>query len=151
VELESASKVHSLTRQLVVRIRESLSFANTGQLKERLRRLELYGPKKSHPSDSPRRKDAKAVILHMGDVDEIDASALQILSELVTSYHERGVGIYFAHLKREHLDKFNLVGIPELVSLARTRTADPSSARTASTPTSARPCSRSRASALADA
>jgi MFS superfamily sulfate permease-like transporter len=101
---------------LVVRIRESLSFANTGQLKERLRRLELYGSKKSHPSDEPRRKDAKAVILHMSDVDEIDASALQILSELVQSYHERGVGIYFAHLKPQHLETFHLVGIPEIVS-----------------------------------
>jgi len=49
-------------------------------------------------------------------VDEIDASALQILSELVTSYHERGVGIYFAHLKPAQLEKFKLVGIPELVS-----------------------------------
>lgn len=71
--------------QLVVRIREALSFANTGQLKERLRRvsemfclpsegadtdiqLELYGAQKSHPSDAPRRESAKAIILHMGDV-----------------------------------------------------------------------------------
>lgn len=100
---------------LVVRIRESLSFANTGQLKERLRRLELYGPKKSHPSDSPRRSAAKAVILHMGDVDDIDASALQILYELVTAYHERGVGIYFVHLKPQHLAQFHLVGITDLL------------------------------------
>lgn len=82
----------SLTQQLVVRIRENLSFANTGQLKERLRRvnhrcslltclgslltaqLERYGMQKSHPSDEPRRDSAKALILHMGDVEEIDAS-----------------------------------------------------------------------------
>ena len=74
--------------ELVVRIRENLSFANTGQLKERLRRvsplrspryitdqqLERYGMQKSHPSDEPRRDSAKALILHMGDVEEIDAS-----------------------------------------------------------------------------
>lgn len=30
--------------------------------------LELYGPQKSHPSDVPRRDNAKAIILHMGDV-----------------------------------------------------------------------------------
>jgi hypothetical protein len=29
---------------------------------------------KSHPSDEPRRDSAKALILHMGDVEEIDAS-----------------------------------------------------------------------------
>jgi hypothetical protein len=37
-------------------------------------KLELYGMQKSHPSDAPRRESAKAVILHMGDVEEIDAS-----------------------------------------------------------------------------
>jgi hypothetical protein len=29
---------------------------------------------KSHPSDEPRRDSAEALILHMGDVEEIDAS-----------------------------------------------------------------------------
>lgn len=29
---------------------------------------------KSHPSDEPRRESAKALILHMGDVEHIDAS-----------------------------------------------------------------------------
>jgi high affinity sulfate transporter 1 len=104
---------------LVVRIREPLSFANTGGLKERLRRLELYGPKKSHPSDAPRRESAKAVILHMGDVDDIDASALQILSELVNSYQERGVGIYFAHLHPQQLEKFHVIGIPQMLGPSR--------------------------------
>lgn len=36
--------------------------------------LERYGMQKSHPSDEPRRDSAKALILHMGDVEEIDAS-----------------------------------------------------------------------------
>ncbi|ORY29822.1 sulfate transporter family-domain-containing protein [Naematelia encephala] len=100
---------------LVIRIRESLSFANTGQLKERLRRLELYGMHKSHPSDEPRRESAKAVILHMGDVEDVDASAIQILYELTKSYTERGVGVHFAHLRPTTLDKFRIVGITELI------------------------------------
>ncbi|BEI93842.1 uncharacterized protein CcaverHIS019_0603010 [Cutaneotrichosporon cavernicola] len=104
---------------LVVRIREPLSFANTGGLKERLRRLELYGPQKSHPSDAPLRESAKAVILHMGDVDEIDASALQILAELVHSYQERGVGIYFAHLHPQQLEQFRIVDIPQTLGPSR--------------------------------
>ncbi|EJT52932.1 endoplasmic reticulum protein [Trichosporon asahii var. asahii CBS 2479] len=77
--------------------------------------LELYGPQKSHPSDVPRRDNAKAIILHMGDVEEIDASALQILNELVRAYEQRGVGIYFAHLRPAQLDLFHIVGIPELL------------------------------------
>jgi MFS superfamily sulfate permease-like transporter len=49
-------------------------------------------------------------------VDDIDASALQILSELVNSYQERGVGIYFAHLHPQQLEKFHVIGIPQMVS-----------------------------------
>ncbi|RXK40370.1 endoplasmic reticulum protein [Tremella mesenterica] len=100
---------------LVVRIRESLSFANTGQLKERLRRLELYGAEKSHPSDEPRREHAKALILHMGDVEDIDASATQILLELTSAYVERGVGVHFAHLRTSQMHKFEVAGITDLL------------------------------------
>ncbi|WVQ93512.1 hypothetical protein IAU59_000586 [Kwoniella sp. CBS 9459] len=100
---------------LVVRIRESLSFANTGQLKERLRRLELYGHGKSHPSDAPRREHAKALILHMGEVQEIDASAIQILFELTRAYHERGVGVHFASIRLNHIDRFRIVGLTDLL------------------------------------
>lgn len=59
---------------LVIRIRESLNFANTGQLKERLRRLELYGEKKAHPSEAPKRDECIAIVIHMSDVETIDAS-----------------------------------------------------------------------------
>ena len=64
--------------------------ANTAQLKglscrrwpglslyvgtERLRRLELYGTKKSHPSEDPRRQEASVMVFHLADVETIDAS-----------------------------------------------------------------------------
>lgn len=84
-----------------------------------LPQLELYGPRKSHPSDAPRRQEAKAIILHMGDVEDIDASAMQILGELVSSYSERGVGIYFTHLRKKEFEQMRLVGIPDMVSCNR--------------------------------
>ncbi|KAG6818411.1 hypothetical protein H0H93_005194 [Arthromyces matolae] len=59
---------------LIVRIRENLDFANTAQLKERLRRLELYGVQKSHPSEAPRRQQASVLVFHLADVETIDAS-----------------------------------------------------------------------------
>ncbi|TYJ55804.1 hypothetical protein B9479_003456 [Cryptococcus floricola] len=103
---------------LVVRIRENLNFANTGQLKERLRRLELYGMGKSHPSDEPRRESAKALVWHMGDVEEIDASAMQILYELTKAYDERGVGVHFAHLGPEQMKSFEIAGITGILGPA---------------------------------
>jgi len=83
---------------------------------------------KSHPSDEPRRDSAKALILHMGDVEEIDASyvhltdcmliysAVSILQELTKAYTESGVGVHFAHLRPAHMSLFELVGITEQVS-----------------------------------
>ncbi|KIR25137.1 endoplasmic reticulum protein [Cryptococcus deuterogattii LA55] len=112
---EDESAQEEIPGVLVVRIRESLSFANTGQLKERLRRLELYGMGKSHPSDEPRRESAKALILHMGDVEHIDASATQILYELTKAYHERGVGVHFAHLRPGQMKAFGIAGITDIV------------------------------------
>ncbi|KAG8917829.1 hypothetical protein FRC01_002180, partial [Tulasnella sp. 417] len=59
---------------LIVRVRESLNFANAAQMKERLRRLELYGPSKVHPSEAPSRAQAEVIVFHMADVEHIDAS-----------------------------------------------------------------------------
>lgn len=33
------------------------------------------------------------------------------------SYRERGVGVYFAHLRPESLEKLRIVGIPQLLGL----------------------------------
>ena len=41
---------------------------------ERLRRLELYGVQKTHPSETPRRKEASVLVFHMADVETCDAS-----------------------------------------------------------------------------
>lgn len=41
---------------------------------ERLRRLELYGIGKSHPSEEPRRQQATVLVFHMADVETCDAS-----------------------------------------------------------------------------
>ncbi len=41
---------------------------------ERLRRLELYGVDKSHPSEEPRRQLAQVLVFHMADVESCDAS-----------------------------------------------------------------------------
>jgi len=55
---------------LIVRIRDvSLTFANAGALKERLRRLERYGKGRHHPSDQPRRAEASVIIFHLADVE----------------------------------------------------------------------------------
>ncbi|KAI0764375.1 sulfate anion transporter [Trametes elegans] len=100
---------------LIVRIRENLDFANTAQLKERLRRLELYGHDKHHPADEPHRHDANVLVFHLADVDTIDASAVQIFYELVETYKSRGVGLYITHLKPGPRRSFEKAGITALL------------------------------------
>ncbi|KAH7925315.1 hypothetical protein BV22DRAFT_1195297 [Leucogyrophana mollusca] len=100
---------------LIVRIRESLDFANTAQLKERLRRLELYGPEHAHPSEEPRREAADVLVFHMGDVEGCDASAVQIFRELLANYQNRGVDLYITHLRPELREMFERANIVKLL------------------------------------
>ncbi|KAJ7125324.1 sulfate anion transporter [Mycena epipterygia] len=96
---------------LIVRIRENLDFANTAQLKERLRRLELYGLGKSHPSEEPRRQQATVLVFHMADVETCDASYV-LSTNLCFS---RNVRLFITHLRPRPLAMFAKAGIFKLL------------------------------------
>ncbi|GAA96942.1 uncharacterized protein L969DRAFT_19815 [Mixia osmundae IAM 14324] len=101
---------------LIVRIRENLTFANAGALKERLRRLEIYGHRRHHPSDAPYRGEAKILVFHWADVDNrMDASAIQVLLETVETYTRRGVAVYFCHVGTLQLHQLAQGGIYKLL------------------------------------
>ncbi|KAI9315849.1 sulfate transporter family-domain-containing protein [Dichotomocladium elegans] len=70
---ENPKEVEHLEDVLIVRIEEPLFFANTGQLKDRLRRLEQFGDMSIHPSESPRLDDSSYVIFDVGSMPYIDA------------------------------------------------------------------------------
>ncbi|KAG5638446.1 hypothetical protein H0H81_012663 [Sphagnurus paluster] len=112
---ENPEAEESVEGALIVRIRENLDFANTAQLKERLRRLELYGAKKSHPSEDPRRQQASVLVFHLADVESIDASAAQIFFELLEEYKNRGVGLFITHLAPSPRETFSKAGIVDLL------------------------------------
>lgn len=112
---ENPEAEESVTGALIIRIRENLDFANTAQLKERLRRLELYGTKKSHPSEDPSRQEASVLVFHLADVETVDASAAQIFFELLEEYKSRGVGLYITHLAPGLMETFTKAGIVDLL------------------------------------
>ncbi|KAF8234381.1 sulfate anion transporter [Tricholoma matsutake] len=112
---ENPEAEESVPGVLIVRIRENLDFANTAQLKERLRRLELYGEQKSHPSDDPRRQEASVLVFHMADVETCDASAAQIFFELLEEYKRRHVGLFITHLFPGPRETFSKAGIVDLL------------------------------------
>lgn len=88
---------------LIVKIPEPLTFANTGDLKNRLRRLELYGTNAAHPA-LPRVRAPehnKNVIFDVHGVTSIDGSGTQVLAEIVDGYISRGERVFFCRIPKE--------------------------------------------------
>lgn len=97
---DDPAEIEHLQDVLIVRIEEALFFANTGnvyiallhmllclfvdfffiyclrrsgQLKDRLRRLEMFGDMSIHPSENPRRSESLYTIFDVGSMPTIDA------------------------------------------------------------------------------
>lgn len=83
---------------LIVKIPEPLTFANTGQLKNRLRRLELYGTNKAHPALPRLRHEGsnRNVIFDIHGVTSLDGSGVQVLKEIVEDYRDRDTRVFFS-------------------------------------------------------
>ncbi|CEP15668.1 hypothetical protein [Parasitella parasitica] len=112
---DDPSEIEHLQDVLIVRIEEALFFANTGQLKDRLRRLEMFGDMSIHPSESPRREESLYTIFDVGAMPTIDASAIQIFYEIVETYKNRSVQVYFVRLREQPLSMFKKSGLLYLV------------------------------------
>ena len=105
---------------LIVKIPEPLTFANTGELKTRLRRLELYGTSEAHPAlPRLRREDSnRNVIFDIHGVTSIDGSGTQVLEEIVKEYRERGVRIFFSRVPSRGSSLWDLLERSGIVDLA---------------------------------
>ncbi|KAF7161933.1 hypothetical protein CNMCM5623_007348 [Aspergillus felis] len=101
---------------LIVKIPEPLTFANTGDLKNRLRRLELYGSSRVHPSFPRMRspENNKNIIFDVHGVTSIDGSGTQVLFEIVKGYADQGTRVFFCRLpNRDVFRMFERSGIVE--------------------------------------
>ncbi|KAL8673264.1 MAG: hypothetical protein Q9168_002302 [Polycauliona sp. 1 TL-2023] len=99
----SPNQVEFVDGCLIVKIPEPLTFANTGDLKGRLRRLELYGTTTAHPA-LPRVRNPEHnsnIIFDIHGVTGLDGSGTQVLSEIVESYVSRGVRVFFCRCPKE--------------------------------------------------
>ncbi|KJR84910.1 uncharacterized protein SPSK_08552 [Sporothrix schenckii 1099-18] len=105
---------------LIVKIPEPLTFANTGELKTRLRRLELYGTSKAHPALPRLRREEhnRNVIFDIHGVTSMDGSGTQVLEEIVRAYRDRGVRVFFSRGPDKAHDvwqQMELSGIVDLI------------------------------------
>lgn len=95
---DNPDKLEFVEGCLIVKIPEPLTFANTGDLKNRLRRLELYGTTSAHPA-LPRLRAPehnKNIIFDIHGVTGLDGSGTQVLEEIIRGYRERGVRVFFS-------------------------------------------------------
>ncbi|MCJ1313468.1 hypothetical protein MMC25_007146 [Agyrium rufum] len=87
---------------LIIKIPEPLTFANTGDLKSRLRRLEIYGTTSAHPA-LPRVRDDDSnqnIIFDVHGVTGLDGSGTYVLTEIVEGYTKRGVRVFFCRVPK---------------------------------------------------
>lgn len=115
----SPEQIEHIEGCLIVKVPEPLTFANTGDLRTRLRRLEQYGTNKAHPS-LPRVRDEdnnRNVIFDVHGVTSIDGSGTQVLAEIVRAYVDRGVRVIFCrlpHRRSQVYGRFEDSGIVEM-------------------------------------
>ena len=104
---------------LIVKIPEPLTFANTGSLKDRLRRLEDHGSSGAHPALPKSRKPEhnNNVIFDVHGVTKLDPAASQVLLEIVESYVERGVRVFFARVPSRKTEVWRLMKVSGIVDL----------------------------------
>lgn len=95
---------------LIVKIPEPLTFANTGDLKTRLKRLEAYAtnPKRTATRRGRHENNSKNIIFDIHGVTALDGSGAQVLTEIVESYVARGVRVFFCRVPVESSPVFRM-------------------------------------------
>lgn len=114
-----AENLEDVEGALIIKIPEPLTFANTGQLKSRLRRLEQYGTNNAHPSQPRARRQEldRNIIFDVHGVTSIDGSGTQVLTEIVEDYVKKGNRVIFCRLPQRRSNvfrSFERSGIVEL-------------------------------------
>ena len=105
---------------LIVKIPEPLHFANTGDLRARLRRLEDHGTQAAHPSLPPVRgkENDKNIVFDVHGVTTMDAAGAQVLKDIVIEYMDKGARVFFCRVPRGESRVYRLwekSGIVDLV------------------------------------
>ncbi|KAF2122322.1 sulfate transporter family-domain-containing protein [Lophiotrema nucula] len=95
---------------LIVKIPEPLTFANTGELRNRLKRLEEHGTNAAHPALPRVRRPEhnQNIIFDVHGVTSLDGAGAQVLAEIVENYKNRGVRVFFCRVPSERTQVWRL-------------------------------------------
>ena len=117
--LGEAQPVEFVPHCLIVKIPEPLTFANTGSLKDRLRRLEDHGTSAAHPALPRVRKEEhnQNIIFDIHGVTSLDPAAAQVLLEIVKAYIDRGTRVFFSRVPGRKTEVWRLLNVTGIVEL----------------------------------
>lgn len=104
---------------LIVKIPEPLTFANTGDLKARLKRLEDHGTGAAHPALPRIRNEQhnKNVIFDVHGVTGLDGAGAQVLRDIVASYRSKDVRVFFCRSPKQGTEVWRLFEASGIVEL----------------------------------
>lgn len=103
-DLERHPEGLTQTNTIIVRIDASLYFANISYMKEKLEELEIESG-----------KNLDQVIIDAIGINEVDASALHALKELVDEYQSRDIDVIFAGVKGSVRDIFRRSDLDDII------------------------------------
>jgi len=98
---------------ILIRIDETLMFANMGEFKLLLDDLEKLTTKKIEEGSSTAR--IQAIAINCSNIPNMDASALLTLLEMVETYNHRGVRVVFIQINEAIHRMFELGGLLKLI------------------------------------
>ena len=104
---------------LIVKIPEPLTFANTGDLRNRLRRLEEYGTPTAHPALPRIRHESnnKNIIFDVHGVTSLDGAGAQVLYDILKLYKSKGVRLFFCRVPNPRSAVWRLLETSGIVEL----------------------------------
>jgi high affinity sulfate transporter 1 len=116
---ENPDALETVEGCLIVKIPEPLTFANTGDLGNRLRRLEFYGSLRVHPSH-PRllhKGTVQYIIIDLRGMTQCDSGAVHVLYGLIKGYVNRNITVIFTRVPTDKTIRkmFQQSGINDLV------------------------------------
>ena len=114
---ETREGLEFIENTLIIKIPEPLTFANTGSLNTRLKRLEDHGMGSAHPALPRLRRSDKdqVVIFDVHGVTGLDPAAAQVLLDIVTGYRDRGVRIFFCRVAARRTEVWRLMRVSGIV------------------------------------
>jgi len=96
---------------LIVKIEESLFFANIEQIRDMFSRLENLGHHLAHPTEEKSLRPLAGIIIHARHIEEMDLSAIQTISEMMAGYESRKIFVCFVKLQGNLTRQFLSYGI----------------------------------------